>query len=303
MIPTARSSASMYSQDSWKTNIESPFVCLVKVNPRRMAIAFSPSIQWSDIANMAEEYDDKEPTVKTPLVSSPSPPFIPQPDVSCSEIRDNDTNTHPKPDVVPTLASDADRESVGSFLDAGLPSLVEKMHTKIKSKSKKMNEQQSPKRSRSTKAFRKVMAHLTAQPPKRETAQLQRADTVATSNKFLLKDFKLPEFRVSPIRYSFIAQSNVYPSVLPKSRSPSSMTPSFDTLVVEQDGEDAVGVRQLYATMPPATSSEMKVHRRFQSSLSVPYFPRRDKDKHNMPLLPPVPAGPRKLTLSRPVNI
>ncbi|KAF8799778.1 hypothetical protein BYT27DRAFT_7263638 [Phlegmacium glaucopus] len=298
-IATAMSSASVYSQDSWKSPI-TPFVPLVKVDPRRMAIAFSPSVQWSD---MAEEDSGKEPTVKTPLVCSP---FIPQqPDVSFSEVKeDNDTRIYSDsvPDVVLTLSnddSDAVIESIRSFLDIGSPSPVEKRYTMIRSKTKKIDGQSS-KRSKPSKAFRKVMAHLSFQPSKRELAQLQRATTI--SNTLLSMDFKLPTIRMSPIGYSFLTQTDIYPSIPPMPSSfPSSMAPSFDAPVGE-DSKDAVGFRQIRATMPPPVRSpETKGHRRFHSSPAVPHFRRWDKD--NMPPLPPMPAGILKPTLPGAVNV
>jgi len=205
-----------------------------KVDPRQIANAFSPSVQWSDIV---EGDSDKEFTLKTPLMSSV---FISQLDAFSKVNEDNDTKIHPKPDVVPSLASDTVLELVGSLLNVELPSPLEKRHTK---KSKKIGEQ-SRKRSKSSKAFRKFMAHLSFQPSNRELAQLRRDDAVAISDNLPSLDLKLPEFRVSP-------------------------TP-FNTLV-EEDGGDTMGVRQLHATMcSHVTSPNRKGRKRFQSSPALP---------------------------------
>jgi len=164
VISTATSSASMYSQDSWKT--ASPSVSVVEVGPRRMAIATSPTVQWFDIA---EEDSDKGFTSKSPSILSVSTP--PQ-DVSFFMVKeDNDTVSHSKSDFVPSLTNNAVRESIRSLVDVGLPKALGKRLTMIKSQSKKMD-QHSPKRSRSSKAIRKVMNRLSFLPSKRELAQL-----------------------------------------------------------------------------------------------------------------------------------
>jgi len=224
VISAAMSSASAYSQDSWKG--ESPFV------PRGMAIAFSPSGQEVD--------HDKEFTVKTPSVSHP--------------VEDSDSEAHSQPDPIPSLAIDVVHESL-EVSGVGSPTwtLVEKRYT--------MMEQQTPKRSRSSKAFRKVMAHLSFQPSKRQLAQLRRADIVASM------DFKLSEFQASPI---LITQINTSPSVPCITGTPSAIAP-FDSLAEEED----VGVRKLRVTIhPPVASPKRKSRGRFRSSLAVPYFRR-----------------------------
>jgi hypothetical protein len=161
-VLTPMTSASMYSQDSWKT--ASP--CAVEVDPRRMAIATSPSIQGF---NIAEEDSDKGFTLKSPSVLSVCTP--PQ-DVSFSMVKeDNDTVSHSESDVVPSLANNVVRGSIRGLVDVGLPRPLGKRLTKIKSQSKKID-QHSPKHSRSSKAFRKVMNRLSFLPSKRELAQL-----------------------------------------------------------------------------------------------------------------------------------
>ena len=198
---------------------------------------------------------DKEFTVKTPLV--------PQPDVSIPKvIEDSDGEAHSQPDIVPSLVIDVVHESVRtSSPGVGSPTggLLEKKYTKSK-----QIEQQSPKRSRSSKAFRKVMAHLSFQPSKRQLAQLRRADAVASL------DFKLSEFRASSI---LITQINTPPLVPCITGAPSSIAP-FDSPV-----EDDEGVREHRVTIhPPVTSPKWKSRSRFRSSLAVPYFRRWDKD-------------------------
>lgn len=283
---TAMSSASVYSQDSWKSessSSSSPFFPVVKVDPRRMAIAFSPSVQWQ-WADMAAEGDsDQHLRMESPLVCSTT--FISQPDVSSSEVNEvNDTKAHSEADVVPSIA--VHDESVGSFLDIGTPSRVQKRLTKVKSKSMRRESAKRPK-----SAFQKVM--FLFQPSKRELAQLGKADAIVISDNLSTMDFRLPEFRVSPILYSFIDQvSTSSPSALQMPGTPSPAAPSlasFGTLV-EKDDEDTGRVSRLRATMPPPPK---KGHRRYRSSPAVPYFPPQ-WDKANMPPLPPMPAGPLK---------
>lgn len=278
---TAMSSASVYSQDSWKT--ESPFVPVVKVDPRRMAIAFSPSLQWSD---MAEGPSDKKLRVESPSVH---PTLIPQPEVSFSEAKeDNDTKIH---NVVPLVASDAVGKSVRGLLDVGSPVLVKKRHTKLL-KSRNIDEQ-GAKRPKS--AFHKVMVLF--QPSKREPTQVGKANGVTIPKDLWSMEFNLPDFRVSPVLYSFIDHTSTHPLSSRMSITPSSMAPSPDTLV--EDGGQ--GVRRLPATVPPVLSLEVKDRRRYRSSPAVPYFPRWDKD--NMPPLPPMPVHPLNLTLSKATTV
>jgi len=190
VISTAMSPASVYSQDSWKT--PSPSVSVFEVDPSRMAIATSPSVQWSD---MAEEDSDKRFTLKSPSVPSV---FTPPQNVSFSMVKeDNDTVSHSNSDVVPSLANNAVHESIRSLVDVGSPEPFGKGFTKIKSQSSKKIDQQSPKHSRSSKAFRKVMNRLSFLPSKRELAQLRNPDAVAVYDNSPLLDFKVPEFRRS----------------------------------------------------------------------------------------------------------
>ena len=164
VISTAMSSASVYSQDSWKS--ASPSISVVEVDPRRMTIATTPTVQWSDIA---EEDGDKGFTWKSPSVHSVSTPPQDVPFFMVKE--DNDTVSHSKSDVIPALANNAVRESIRSLVDVGSPRSLGKRLSKILSQSKKMD-QHSPKHSRSSKAFRKVMNRLSFLPSKRELAQL-----------------------------------------------------------------------------------------------------------------------------------
>jgi len=169
----------VYSQDSWKT--ASPFVPVVEVNPSQMPIPFIPGVQCS---NIAEGDNDKEFTTPSISVLSVS---TPPPDVSFFKADEvNDTESHLKPDVMPSLANTAVRESVRSLLDIGSPSSFRKILTKMKSK--------NPKPSRSSKPFRKAMARLSFQPSKWELAHLERADPVPISYNLRSLDFKLSDF-------------------------------------------------------------------------------------------------------------
>jgi DNA-directed RNA polymerase subunit H (RpoH/RPB5) len=93
----------------------------------------------------------------------------------------NDTKSHSKLDAMLSLANNAVRESVRSPLDVGSPNTFGNRLSRIKSKSKKID-QQSPKRSKSSEGLRKVMARLSFQPSKRKLPHLQRADPVTISD-------------------------------------------------------------------------------------------------------------------------
>lgn len=97
-----------------------------------------------------------------PSVSTP-----PQ-DVSFSAVNVSQS----KSDFVPPLANNAVRESIRNFVDVGSPRPLGKRFTVIKSQIKKIDQRRlhSPKHSRSSKAFRKVMNRLSFLPSKRELA-------------------------------------------------------------------------------------------------------------------------------------
>jgi len=164
---SAMTSASMYSQDSWKTASPSVSVFVVEVDP---ANATSPA-DTVQLSLIEQEDNDKGFTSK-----SPSVPFVftPPRDVSFSMVKvDSDTESHSKSDDVPSLANNAVRNSVRSLVDVGSLRTLRKRLSKIKPQSKKTDSgQHSPKVSRSSKSIRKVMNRLSFLPSKRELAQL-----------------------------------------------------------------------------------------------------------------------------------
>ena len=165
-VSTPMSSASMYSQDSWKTTSPSVSAVEDEVDSRRTTIATIPTVQWSV---KAEEDGEKGFTSKSPSVLSVS---TPSQDVSFSMVKvDNDTVSHSKSDVEPSLANNPARESIKSLIDVGSSRSLGKRLSKIMSQSKKID-QHKPKHSRSSKAIRKVMNRLSFLPSKRELAQL-----------------------------------------------------------------------------------------------------------------------------------
>jgi len=161
---SAMTSASMYSQDSWKTPSPSVSVFVVEVNP---TISTSPAdtVQLSHI----EKDSDKGFTSKSPSILSV---LTPPRDISFSMVKeDNDTEYHSKSDDVPSLANNAFRNSVRSLVDVGSLRTLRKRLSKVKPQSKKID-QLSPKDKRSSKSIRKVMNRLSFLPSKRELAQL-----------------------------------------------------------------------------------------------------------------------------------
>jgi len=190
-ISTAMSSASVYSQDSWKT--ASPSIPVVDGNSRKMVVAFSPSVEWFGVA----ERDDDKKSISVPSVS------ISPPDGSSPMISDTKSHSQAKLDAIPSPANNAIRQSVRSLLDVGSPNTFGSRLSRIKSESKKID-QQSPKRLKSSEAFRKAMARLSFQPSNRKLPHLQRADPVTISDNCQSLDSKQSEFRASLIRHSFL---------------------------------------------------------------------------------------------------
>ena len=165
MISTAMSSASVYSQDSWKTASPSVSAFVVGVDP---AISTSPTntVHLSHIVEEEDSNSNKGFTSKSPSVVSD---FTPPRDVSFSMVRD--TVSHSKSYVAHPLANNAVHESVGSVVDVGTLRTLGKRLSNIKSQRKKID-QQSPRHSRSSKVIRKVMNRLSFLPSKRKLAQL-----------------------------------------------------------------------------------------------------------------------------------
>jgi len=161
---SAMTSASMYSQASWMTPIPTASLFVVEVDA---AIATSPTetVQLSH----SEEDGDNRFTSKSPSMPSV---HTPPRDVLFPMVKeDNDTVSRLKSNVVPSLANNAVRNSVRSLVDVGSLRTLGKRFSKIKSRSKKI-EQHNSKQSRSSKAIRKVMNRLSFLPSKRELAQL-----------------------------------------------------------------------------------------------------------------------------------
>jgi len=157
----AMSSASMYSQDSWKTPSPSASVFVVEVDP---AVATSPT-NIVQLSHMEEDSSNKGFTSKSPSI--PSVLTTPR-DVSFFTVKeDNDSGSHSKSDDVPSFTNKAVRNSVRSLVDVGSLRTLGRRLSKIKPQSKKID-QDSPKHSRSSKAIRKVMDRLSFLPSKRE---------------------------------------------------------------------------------------------------------------------------------------
>jgi len=165
-ISTSMSSASMYSQESWKTPSPSVSVFVVEVDT---AISTSPTetaVQLSHLEEEEEEDSDWGFTSKSPSVFT-----LPQ-DVLFPMVKeDNDTVSHSKSDVVvlSSLTNNAVRNSVRSLVDVGSLRTLRKRFSKIKSRSNKLSPN---KQSGSSKAIRKVMNRLSFLPSNRELAQL-----------------------------------------------------------------------------------------------------------------------------------
>ena len=156
----AMSSASMYSQDSWKTASPSVPAFVVEANQASPA----DTVQLTS-SHIEEEDSDKGFTSKSP--SAPTV-FTPPLNVLFPVFKgDNDTEPHSKFDDVPPLANNAIRNSVRNL--GSLRTLGKRLS--IKPKNKKID-QHSSKLSKSSKSIRKVMNRLSFLPSKRELAQL-----------------------------------------------------------------------------------------------------------------------------------
>ncbi|CAA7268316.1 unnamed protein product [Cyclocybe aegerita] len=268
-IPSAASSGSVYSQESWKSPassklappIAAAFLPPVAIDPRRQAIVFSPSVQWSDHseseserANLTQEQthgdSDKdsisessdsgcsEHGIKTP--DSPGAP-VQMVQVRVQIVGPEDSLIDPDEDVfardppkkagVLTSANlelylppiDLERPPQPLALPAPTASIVEVVDrpaaagtVNANSNTKKLQKKkvgltadvQKRASSKPSKAFGKVISHLSLQPAKREVAAAVKAmQNRKTMNiVHLSPDYKLPELALAePLNVSFLA--------------------------------------------------------------------------------------------------
>lgn len=268
------SAASVYSQESWKGN-HSPFVPLLKpVDTRRHAIAFSPSVQWSDLsdAHDQEESVQEHELVEVPLSSAPL-----DGGVSHKEAKEEFRYAVPMPLPMDLI--------VPPTMVVSIPEAVqvdEKAGAKLKKK-KKATEDASSRISKHSKAFGKVMGRISLQPSKKELLAVERRQTaMATLShpmpKFNLSelkpidsrktvvDYRLPEVKTpGPIRMSFIVGSSQAPEIptLPQALAPAFvLLPSISEPAIvenpsfsEKDAQGLERVRLFRATMMPGTPS------------------------------------------------
>ncbi|KAJ3487514.1 hypothetical protein NLJ89_g11707 [Agrocybe chaxingu] len=280
-IPSAVSSASVYSQESWKSpptssklapSIAAVFLPAVTMDPRRQAIVFSPSVQWSDHSESESEHanvsrdqtnrdSDKdsisessdsgssERAIKTPPDSSGSPMQMVQ--VRVQIVGPEDSLIDPDEDVfardppkktsVHTSANlelylppiDLERPLQPLALPAPAASIVEvdnplaasgtvsgNGHTKKLQKKKVGFTAEAQKRasSKPSKAFGKVISHLSLQPAKREVAAAVKAmQNRKTMNiVHLSPNYKLPELALAePLNVSFLANVKSPLAIMP----------------------------------------------------------------------------------------
>jgi len=163
--------------------------------------------------------------------------------------------------------------------------------------------------SKHSKAFGKVMSHLSLQPSKKESAKdAARRQTTITN----VREYQLPELNagLSPIRMSFIAKSPPVFPVLPARPAHQSFH-YVKTSEARKNTQPDEKARQFRMTMPPtpllrsttpppATPAPMptkKGHRRYKSSPAVAQFNFKGWNTENMPPLPAMPPLPTKAPL------
>jgi hypothetical protein len=300
---SAMSAASVYSQDSWKGE-SSPFGPILvpqrNVDTRRHAIAFSPSVQWQDLS---DEDSDRDSGVQTPLQSASSADasiVLPKEDARSST------------ELAPIPYFEAEIPSPKPSAEVQLPLKLEDLEGgpagKVNRK-KRVEDTNNKRLSKHSKAFGKVISHLSLQPSKKVTAKgAGRRQTAIT----VVPEYKLPELKagLSPIRMSFIAKS---PPVIPPQPAVSRPAPqSFhyvktsDVRKIPNDAQPNEKARQLRMTMPPTPSRRSttpppttpapmpmrKGHRRYKSSPAAAQFAFNGWNAENMPPLPPMPPLP-----------
>jgi hypothetical protein len=295
------SAASVYSQESWKGD-SSPFGSLLAPRPnvdtRRHAIAFSPSVQWEDLS---EEDSDKESVVKTPLQSSSS--------AEASIVLPKDDARH-STELITIPSVEAEILAPKTSVDVQAPLTLGDLKGGPAGKLKK-GDTNSKHLSMHSKAFGKVMSHLSMQPskkdPKKDAGRRQTAIT-------LVPEYQLPEIKatMSPIRMSFIARSPSALPVLPVPR-PAPQSHYVKTSEARNAPKNAQSqpnekARQFRVTMPPTPSQRSstpppstsapvpmkKGHRRYKSSPAVAQFNFKGWNTNEMPPLPNMPSSPTK---------
>ncbi|PPR04268.1 hypothetical protein CVT26_004058 [Gymnopilus dilepis] len=326
---SALSTASVYSQDSWQGD-KSPFAPIlvpppqlqaqqylsVRADTRRHAIALSPSVQWE---NLLEDAEDGlfEVALNTPLPQSAA----------------HVEHDKAAPDSNPTKVAHSPTTSVASESLPDIPVIkledlsggpaVGKLHKKKPSPSEDMGEKASKRVSKHARAFGKVMGHLSLQPSKRDpmAANKRRNTTPVVAGNRASQEYKLPELKqgmmASPIRMSFIAKSGAEPLVIPgigqavpvptqvhylkasQVRQTLPANPRPEALAPEAVRKTLAPIPRrpntppLPATLLPTTVTGKKGHRRYKSSPAVPEFDfnakRRDWEREDVPPLPVMP--------------
>ncbi|KAF9482734.1 hypothetical protein BDN70DRAFT_874755 [Pholiota conissans] len=330
-VASMMSAASAYSQESWK-GPQTPFVSapmLGKVDTRRHAIAFSPSVQWSDLSDVQDPIESarEHELVEVPLRSASA--VSPKETLECTE-------PVPMPSPVdlinPPTVTVPEPETVHDDLKAA---------TKLKKK-KRATEDTASLISKHSKAFGKVMSRISLQPSKKEISAVQRRQTAMATIRHPLPefnlselkpiddwksmaDYRLPEVKTpGPIRKSFIVGHSSTPEVPTLPQASQVVPPIFvppptimELPVIERPADAAAKdahARRLRATMMPGTPSwrqrsltpppsaspvptpvhasvpPKKGHRRFRSSPAVMNFDFHGWDEENVPPLPPMPV-------------
>ena len=327
------SSASVYSQDSWKP--KSAFVPVVNIDPRRHAIAFSPSLQWSDLSDgsdveRASSSGSSSMALRTPPSASVGPVYLSIPGIKEAE------KVHRRTEIVQNIQPITRTSIEWEFpvkVEASPPSTVPADHvheevpaaSKSTSTPKKLQKKKENRISKHSKAFGKAITRLSMLPSKKEVEKtLDHCETMSIVH--LSPEYKLPEFGVdiSPMRVSFMTSppgAGAPPSMLPL-RAPAfplaprgkvQTPPIVDAQALERQ-------RLIRASIPPppiptltrstapppvadtpSSISQLPMrmgHRRYKSSPAVTQFDFKRWDAEGAPPLPPMPPVLPRLTVS-----
>jgi len=343
LTSAALSTASVWSQESWKGET-SPFSFELQQVPivqgrssypdlndnRRHAVAFSPSVNWNDMALVRNSNDNGKDSTKKP--TSPLVPFV-QVIVASPRISTAGSDSTPNLNGILTTVTMDSKVTLAS-LQGGPASTLKA------AKKNKASEEFQKRVSKHSKAFGKAIAsHLSMQPSKVTNGNAGRRQTtglVITHTHMLnVPDYSLPPLKasISPIRMSFITKAgDVNPFIaslstissptalpaitLPEAQSQVQRRPHYQKrsqlqLQVKPASVVPALVQQLAApthsrpprSLPPpslslngttasgASPSYRKGHRRYQSSPAVSSFYLKGWQTDSVPPVPVVPAG------------
>jgi len=297
-VLSAMSSASVYSQDSWRPG--SAFVPVVSIDPRRHAIAFSPNMQWSHISEGSDGDSDSRASnsstgsslvVRTPPSASAAPVFV-----SIAGLRERlqEEGIHIQVSAVADSTKRAVTQPFPVKLEVSLPVNESTDHNEVPaagpstSISRKLQKKKSDNRlSRHSKALgKRVITHLSMQPSSKKQSKTTEKENQRKTMDIVhfSPEYQLPELAVqlSPINMPFVTARSPPGTILAARPSyPTLRAPAFPTKPLTAprgrvqtpsilDAQAMERVQLIHSVMPPPLPPMPTLNRSTTPPLQIP---------------------------------